>query len=99
MTQISYLLDLADILKILFRSNDAATLIFGHATSWAITIPPKSEDFVIVGHCSPRCSSNIPESGINVFSIAPHSHLAGISFLFRVFYYSCFKQFLNQDEK
>lgn len=59
------------------REYDAGTLTSGHATSWSITIPPNSEGHVIVGHCSPSCSSNIPAPGINVFNVMLHSHLAG----------------------
>jgi len=59
------------------RENDAGTLTAGHVTSWVITIPPKSEEYLLVGHCAPSCSSNIPETGINVFNILLHSHLAG----------------------
>lgn len=59
------------------RLYDAGTITAGHITAWTITVPPNSEDHVVVGHCSPSCSSNIPETGINVFNILLHSHLAG----------------------
>lgn len=50
----------------------------GQITSFALMVPPRSEAHVIAGHCSPSCSSRFfPETGLNVFQILLHSHLAG----------------------
>ncbi|KAG4066822.1 hypothetical protein HA402_012889 [Bradysia odoriphaga] len=59
------------------RTYDAATITAGHTTTLPILIPPKSESHMIVGHCAPNCSAYIPETGIHVFNVLLHSHLAG----------------------
>jgi hypothetical protein len=60
------------------REHEAATMTVGHTVIASLVIPPKSEDFMIVGHCSSECTSEgLPKEGINVFNLLQHTHLTG----------------------
>jgi len=60
------------------RQHNVGLMSVGQITTFALTVPPRSEGYVIAGHCSPSCSSRLfPETGLNVFQILLHSHLAG----------------------
>jgi len=60
------------------REEEAALLIISHDIFMTHIIPPRSVNYTTVGHCSPEClTERIPETGIQLFNILLHSHLAG----------------------
>ncbi|XP_033336186.2 MOXD1 homolog 1 [Megalopta genalis] len=60
------------------RPEEAGILVAGVAVSPLHLIPPKQREYATAGYCTPHCTNTMfPESGINVVSVALHSHLAG----------------------
>ncbi|XP_076182197.1 MOXD1 homolog 1-like [Ptiloglossa arizonensis] len=60
------------------RPQEAGILVAGVAVSPLHLIPPKQKEYATAGYCTPHCTNTMfPESGINVVSVALHSHLAG----------------------
>jgi hypothetical protein len=60
------------------RPVEAAMLLVSHSVVPSHLIPPKVEDYVTVGHCSPKCTAdNFPEDGITIFNILLHAHKSG----------------------
>jgi len=60
------------------RPIEAGLLLVDHRIWPTHLIPPRAVDYVTVGHCSPVCTQNsLPPSGINIFNVFLHSHLAG----------------------
>jgi len=63
------------------RKHDAGMMTIGHTVVASLLIPPKSKNFQIVGHCSSECTNKvIPDSGISIFNVLMHTHLAGKQF-------------------
>ncbi|XP_076680206.1 MOXD1 homolog 1-like [Andrena cerasifolii] len=60
------------------RPQEAGILVAGVAVSPLHLIPPKQREYATAGYCTPHCTNTMfPEAGINVVSVALHSHLAG----------------------
>jgi len=60
------------------RKFEAELLQIAHFVAPSHIIPPQSEAFTTVGHCSGECTKDrLPETGVNIFNILLHSHLAG----------------------
>ncbi|XP_076621804.1 MOXD1 homolog 1-like [Colletes latitarsis] len=60
------------------RPQEAGILVAGVAVSPLHLIPPKQREYATAGYCTPHCTNTMfPETGINVVSVALHSHLAG----------------------
>ncbi|XP_021953168.2 DBH-like monooxygenase protein 1 [Folsomia candida] len=69
------------------KEQDAGLLAVLHTTSPIISVPPNAEDYVVVGHCGPSCTSwGIAEvDGVTIFNIGFHSHISGRKFKLRHF--------------
>lgn len=70
------------------RQHDIGVLTTGVVTSGEENfIPPRTESFTAVGHCTPFCLSKMIENSgyenITAFSVMLHSHLAGRSLRLR----------------
>jgi len=62
-----------------YRQYDAGMMTIGHTVLASLVIPPKTKDFMIVGHCGADCTNKaIPKEGINFFNLMLHTHLAGL---------------------
>ncbi|XP_043252416.1 MOXD1 homolog 1 [Colletes gigas] len=60
------------------RPEEAGILVAGVAVSPLHLIPPRQREYATAGYCTPHCTNTMfPETGINVVSVALHSHLAG----------------------
>ncbi|XP_053974730.1 MOXD1 homolog 1 [Hylaeus volcanicus] len=60
------------------RPQEAGILVAGVAVSPLHLIPPQQKEYATAGYCTSHCTNTMfPESGINVVSVALHSHLAG----------------------
>ncbi|XP_031837806.2 MOXD1 homolog 1 [Nomia melanderi] len=60
------------------RPEEAGILVAGVAVSPLHLIPPKQREYATAGYCTPHCTNTMfPETGINIVSVALHSHLAG----------------------
>jgi hypothetical protein len=62
-----------------YRQYDAGMMTIGHTVLASLMIPPKSKDFMIVGHCGAECTDKgVPQEGIFMFNLLLHTHLAGL---------------------
>jgi len=53
-------------------------MTIGHTVLASLMIPPKSKDFMIVGHCGSSCTNKgVPKEGIFLFNTLLNTHLAG----------------------
>ncbi|XP_017798632.1 PREDICTED: MOXD1 homolog 1 [Habropoda laboriosa] len=60
------------------RPEEAGILVAGVAVSPLHLIPPRQKAYATAGYCTPHCTNTMfPEEGVNVVSVALHSHLAG----------------------
>ncbi|XP_034191796.2 MOXD1 homolog 1 isoform X1 [Osmia lignaria lignaria] len=60
------------------REQEAGILVAGVAVSPLHLIPPKQKEYATAGYCTPHCTNTMfPETGVNIVSVALHSHLAG----------------------
>ncbi|XP_035704417.1 DBH-like monooxygenase protein 2 homolog isoform X2 [Folsomia candida] len=59
------------------RPIDAGLMTIGHQVDVSLTVPPNTQDYVVVGHCSPTCTLLLPLAGVTIFNALLHSHLAG----------------------
>lgn len=60
------------------REIDAGVFRVSHATNHLLMIPPRTENFVNIGHCSAECTrAEIPDEGINLINVMFHAHKAG----------------------
>ena len=59
------------------RDNDIGCMYTGALLSDFIRIPAGKEAFKLDSYCTSDCTGDIPEDGLNVFSVLLHSHLAG----------------------
>nr|XP_012139570.1 PREDICTED: MOXD1 homolog 1 [Megachile rotundata] len=60
------------------RPQEAGILVAGVAVSPLHLIPPKQKEYATAGYCTPHCTNTMfPETGVNIVSVALHSHLAG----------------------
>ncbi|XP_022247444.1 DBH-like monooxygenase protein 1 [Limulus polyphemus] len=68
------------------RKNDAVTLMAGANVGKTVIIPPGQQKYVVAGHCGHRCLEKVvPEDGLKIFAVFPHSHLIGKEILVRHF--------------
>nr|XP_053627758.1 DBH-like monooxygenase protein 1 homolog [Cherax quadricarinatus] len=57
------------------REIDASNMGLGHALLFSLTVPPKTPNWLVSGHCSSACTAaGLPEDGINVFTVFLHGH-------------------------
>lgn len=63
------------------RTHDCDMLITGAIVNeYATVVPPKQKAFLVESHCTKECTKQaIPEGGINIFAVMPHTHLVGYS--------------------
>lgn len=61
------------------RPIDAGLMTIGHQVDVSLTVPPNTQDYVVVGHCSPTCTLLLPLAGVTIFNALLHSHLAGLA--------------------
>ncbi|CAK9817540.1 MOXD1 homolog 1 [Anthophora quadrimaculata] len=60
------------------RPEEAGILVAGVAVSPLHLIPPRQKEYATAGYCTPHCTNTMfPEDGVNIVSVALHSHLAG----------------------
>lgn len=60
------------------REMDAAVFGIAHEVNHLQIVPPRSDDFINVGHCSAECTRGlIPEEGMNLINVMFHAHKAG----------------------
>lgn len=60
------------------REIDAAVVGIAHTVNHLQIIPPRTDNFLNIGHCSAECTSAlIPEEGITLFNVMFHAHKAG----------------------
>jgi hypothetical protein len=59
------------------REKEAGMLSMGHVTSPSLLIPPKTNGWKQVGHCSSDCTKNLDDEAITIFNINLHAHLSG----------------------
>ncbi|CAK9798814.1 MOXD1 homolog 1 [Anthophora plagiata] len=60
------------------RPEEAGILVAGVAVSPLHLIPPRQKEYATAGYCTPHCTNTMfPENGVNIVSVALHSHLAG----------------------
>ncbi|KZC05639.1 PREDICTED: MOXD1 homolog 1 [Dufourea novaeangliae] len=60
------------------RPEEAGILVAGVAVSPLHLIPPQQREYATAGYCTPHCTNTMfPETGVNIVSVALHSHLAG----------------------
>lgn len=60
------------------RPIDAGFLALGQNVDISLTVPPSTDNFSVVGHCSPECTlAQIPTEGITAFASLLHSHKSG----------------------
>jgi len=44
----------------------------------SLVVPPETQDWTIVGHCSSACTqASFDPEGINIFAVAMHAHTSG----------------------
>ncbi|XP_076307684.1 DBH-like monooxygenase protein 1 isoform X2 [Tachypleus tridentatus] len=68
------------------RKNDAVTLMTGAEVDKTVIIPPGQQKYVVAGHCGHHCLEKvIPEDGVKIFAVFPHSHLMGKEMFVRHF--------------
>lgn len=59
------------------REIDAGVFGVAHTTSHLQIIPPGSENFLNVAHCSAECTrARFPREGVNVINVMFHAHTA-----------------------
>lgn len=52
------------------REIDAAVFGVGHAVNHLQIVPPRTDDFLNIGHCSSDCTrAHIPEDGMTLFTV------------------------------
>jgi len=56
------------------RKYDADNYVMGSAEDFRIILPPRQQEIVVVGHCSPECHEDVSECGRETFSICAVTH-------------------------
>ncbi|EDV25401.1 uncharacterized protein TRIADDRAFT_55460 [Trichoplax adhaerens] len=60
------------------RKYDVGALTLGYGVIPTMTIPERQDEWNITGYCPQMCTERaLPKSGINVFGVFFHTHLAG----------------------
>ncbi|KAG4070170.1 hypothetical protein HA402_003860 [Bradysia odoriphaga] len=60
------------------RDIDASVFGIAHTVNHLQIVPPRTDNFINVGHCSSECTQAlIPEEGINLINVMFHAHKAG----------------------
>uniref|UniRef100_A0A0P4WA35 DOMON domain-containing protein n=1 Tax=Scylla olivacea TaxID=85551 RepID=A0A0P4WA35_SCYOL len=57
------------------RPWDASIIGLGHSLIFSLTVPPRTSDWLVVGHCSSACTAAaLPPEGVNIFTVFLHGH-------------------------
>ncbi|XP_054162248.1 DBH-like monooxygenase protein 1 [Oppia nitens] len=69
-------------------NNELDHIIVGvHPSIFGVLIPPKTTNFLNVGHCSSKCfNQKIPEKGLTIMGVQPHVHTSGTKIKIRHFH-------------
>ncbi|XP_030853880.1 dopamine beta-hydroxylase [Strongylocentrotus purpuratus] len=60
------------------RPFDAGIIELGLVYTPKLSIPPEMDEFILTGHCLPRCTGKgLPRRGIKAFASQLHTHLTG----------------------
>lgn len=57
------------------RQWDASIIGLGHSLIFSLTVPPRTSDWLVAGHCSSACTAAaLPPEGVNIFTVFLHGH-------------------------
>jgi len=59
------------------REIDGAQILVRSLLNFTHMIPANSREFITTAHCSPLCTNELPQDGINVFMMLLHAHVSG----------------------